>query len=224
MVTKTRCKYVIKTIVMLIIFNHSKFYRLIFISSYLTGSSEKASIANPCTPDRLKAMKFYFPYPNDKTKFLKCDLKGRVYVITCPEGLFYEPGRDSCGNDSILPETNKPCIVNNPCTPENIQQGRMYFPYPNNRHYFIQCDQWGVSWVVPCPDKFVWHQKILQCLPENAGMQSPCTEEAIRNGNFYFPYPPDKHKYIHCSGVHHFIIQSCGNMVYNDIVHNCLPG
>lgn len=180
-------------------------------------------IGNPCTPERLRAKELFLPHPNDNTKFLKCDLKGRVYVIICPKGLFYEPGRTSCGTDSNMPDSKVPVVTSNPCTHENIINSSMYFPYPNDTHYYIQCDEWGGAWLVACPDNEVWDQKIIQCVPENVSVKSPCTEEAWRKGILYFPYPPDKHKYFHCSGPNQGIIQSCGKMIYNDAIHQCLP-
>ena len=167
----------------------------------------------------------YFPHPNDNTKFLKCDMVGRVYVIVCPTGLFYEPGRDSCGTGSSLPKTKQRLTTNNPCTHENIMKNHMYFSYPKNHHYYIQCDEWGGAWLVPCPDNEVWNQNLTQCVPDSVEVKSPCTAEAISKGIFFFPYPGDKHKYIHCAGVAgDFKIQSCGKMIFNEAVRNCLPG
>lgn len=56
------------------------------------------------------------------------------------------------------------CGPNNPCTAENAQNGKFYFPY-SDPSKFVQCGQWGQCHIMPCPRGLNWDQTTLQCLP-----------------------------------------------------------
>ncbi|XP_014783160.1 uncharacterized protein LOC106878459 [Octopus bimaculoides] len=170
--------------------------------------------SNPCTPDKLRNKELIFPYPHDNTKYLKCDLKGRVYVITCPPGLHYHPIRQNCGDDHV---TNPKRIMSpkhsNLCTYDNIRQNLWYFPYPANKLFFVECDVWGRAWVVPCPPQTEWVSSVSRCVSNikttPSSLLNPCRLGEIAKGRVYYPYPHNSHRYIHCDDNANPWVQFC---------------
>lgn len=47
------------------------------------------------------------------------------------------------------------CDSNNPCTQENIDNNKLYFPH-DDANKFVQCDTWGKCYVKDCPPGLVW--------------------------------------------------------------------
>jgi len=58
--------------------------------------------------------------------------------------------------------TSYDCEDNNPCTPENIEKERFYFPGPTPGQ-FVQCSQWGQCYVMNCQPGLVWDDEAYTC-------------------------------------------------------------
>ena len=54
------------------------------------------------------------------------------------------------------------CQEKNPCTPENIAAGKFYHPH-EDKTKFVQCDQWGGCFEMPCGPGTEWDQDALTC-------------------------------------------------------------
>ena len=54
------------------------------------------------------------------------------------------------------------CDDNNPCTPENIDDGNFYWPAEDDDH-FVQCDEHGGCFVMPCAPGTEWNQELETC-------------------------------------------------------------
>ncbi|XP_069142451.1 uncharacterized protein [Argopecten irradians] len=136
------------------------------------------NVPNPCksNPDQ----SIYFPHPTDNTKFIQCDLFGRMFIVQCPAGETYVSTSTSCIDLSkpltAAPATSAPVVVNpavtsapatvgsNPCTQENIQAGNIYFSVANDITKFIECDMLGHPTILDCPDGLVWQESRLSCV------------------------------------------------------------
>ncbi|XP_033744939.1 uncharacterized protein LOC117330621 [Pecten maximus] len=135
------------------------------------------NVPNPCksNPDQ----SIYFPHPTDNTKFIQCDLFGRMFIVQCPAGETYVSTSTSCIDLSKpltpAPATSAPVVVDpvtsgpvavdsNPCTQTNIQAGNIYFSVANDITKFIECDLLGHPTILACPDSLVWQESRLSCV------------------------------------------------------------
>lgn len=92
---------------------------------------------------------------------------------------------------------------NNPCTQSAVEQGNVVFPHPYNANMYLTCDLTGRVYIVVCPQGTLFEQDSLQCgsggpSTGNRTEQveiNPCTAEQLFQGNFFFPYLGDHHKY-----------------------------
>ena len=146
--------------------------RVVFI--YLIFSDTWSNIPNPCQNNPQKAI--YLPHPTDGTKFIQCDLFGRMYIIQCPKGKSYDKSTASCTKRNVqIIVTPKPMLVVtttlkpqvnrlNPCSNANIAQGLIYFAYPMDNTKFIECDLLGKAMVLQCNAGLVWNQQRLSCV------------------------------------------------------------
>lgn len=138
---------------------------------------EKWNFPNPCTKENLEKGVLKFPHPTDVTKYLMCDLSGKLYIVQCPQ---FESYYQSC--QQCVGNTSSSCIVgkknstdSSPCTLANLQAGRFFFTYQADNTKFIHCDVWGKAWLMSCPGGEVWDQNILTCLTSGSGTQSGST-------------------------------------------------
>ena len=72
-------------------------------------------------------------------------------------------------------------VFSNPCTPENIKNGNFYHAH-HDETKFVQCDEWGGCFVMPCGPGTVWNQEALTCVHARQE-QSRCVCETRRNAN-----------------------------------------
>ncbi|GAB1605603.1 hypothetical protein Ahia01_000842400, partial [Argonauta hians] len=98
-----------------------------------------------------------------------------------------------CQKGHVFDSLSKLCMWN-PCTPYAIALHRFYHVYPYSKKFFIQCDQFGGIWVMPCPLGTVWNQLALTC--DHALPVKRC----YRNGPQYFPHPTNPNKFYQCTG------------------------
>lgn len=190
----------------------------------------------------------FFSHPSDTTKFLQCDIYSRMYIIQCPQGEVFslltsgcEPSQQQVVPPMVAPTTHRPPATvtvavptpaaSNPCTPQSVLRGQLYFAYPGDNTKFIECDLQGNPSVLSCPTLLVWNQSILSCLyaagtinsnpntptlnttptPQITANQpsNPCTMAAIQARRLFFPYPSDATKYIQCDLWGQAFVNSC---------------
>ncbi|XP_046338542.2 uncharacterized protein LOC124119916 [Haliotis rufescens] len=164
------------------------------------------NVTNPCSPGNACD----HAHTSDSTKFIRCDLKGNMYVTQCPGKAHYNPDTISCGSEPVKGGIS--CNVTNPCTPANIAKHRFHFPYPPNTSRYIQCDAFGKLWMRDCPSGTVWNDARRSCTgqsgvkPSALGTSTPSISQVTPvsigcNGNNNGALLPhaDPTKYILCN-------------------------
>jgi hypothetical protein len=63
---------------------------------FINAKSIQKEIVNPCTPDGLYTLQYYYPYPNDDSRFIECDPWGQMYVKMCSQGSRWNSWISSC--------------------------------------------------------------------------------------------------------------------------------
>ncbi|KAK7105718.1 uncharacterized protein [Littorina saxatilis] len=197
--------------------------------------STPVNFPNPCTPEHLEAGMVIFPFPYDTNSFIKCDYRGDAYVTLCPNSQTFNPSTRTCGYDA--PGTRLvrlPSEYPNPCTPAHIEAQYFYFEYTPDKRLFIHCDPWGNAWLEQCPVQEIWSESLLACIddrPQNAyttkspghTVANPCTKEALAGGRYFFPYPCDHTRFIHCDVAGNFWVQFCpGGTFFDPATYICL--
>lgn len=195
--------------------------------------SSPEEFRNPCNVESMGGGHTIFPYPYDPSKFIKCDFAGNPYVTLCPNRQTFNVATLTCGfttstgpGGHILP-ANYP----NPCTPEHIAAQYFFFEYTPDRSKYIHCDLWGNAFLEQCPVQQVWSQANTVCVEDRPSQPTatthrpvvnPCTPAALAAGHYFFPYPCDHTRYIHCdiSGI--YWVQFCpASMFFNPSTSTC---
>ncbi|XP_076436105.1 uncharacterized protein LOC143275716 [Babylonia areolata] len=185
---------------------------------------------NPCKAPGRKSSRF--PYAEDHSMFIQCDLLNNMYLTHCPPDAQYysaecemcvggpnSPSLTGCKGTTVQPTSGPYCgLDHNPCTKENILLEHFYFACPYNESYFIQCNIWGHAFVKRCPPHEVWRQKSLTCEYENT-LYNPCgTIPGVR----FYPYPPDPHYYVDCGAdMVPNILPCLAGLVWNPAIDTC---
>ncbi|XP_045165186.1 period circadian protein-like [Mercenaria mercenaria] len=141
------------------------------------------NVPNPCVNNVQSQV--YFPHPTDNTKFIQCDRYGRMYIIQCPENLVYSSTTSTCRQQATsvvtqgttmapMPGTQpgtQPAVANpnNPCTPDALAAGNIYFAVKGDDTKFIECDMLGHANVLPCSSGLVWNEGRLSCVYKFVG-------------------------------------------------------
>ncbi|XP_046559879.1 uncharacterized protein LOC124268905 [Haliotis rubra] len=185
------------------------------------------NVSNPCSPGNACD----HAHTSDSTKFIRCDLKGNMYVTQCPGKTQYNPDTISCGAEPV--EGGISCNVTNPCTPANIARHRFDFPYPPNPSRYIQCDAFGKLWMRDCPGGTVWNEGRRSCSSQS-GVTTTLKPSILRtstpsnscNGNnngAMFPHT-DASKFILCDhGA--AVVMSCPPSLQFDVsINRCNHG
>ncbi|CAH1787670.1 unnamed protein product [Owenia fusiformis] len=122
-----------------------------------------ASAMAVCSLDGVENGEIFHEHPEDNSKYIKCDECGNGWIIPCGEWKLWDQAKKTCIEDPNKPPEKVPGTCDpNPCTQDNIDKGNFYFPGPDAYH-FCQCDEWGGSFVMPCPPGLEWDQSILTC-------------------------------------------------------------
>ncbi|XP_060078237.1 uncharacterized protein LOC132557733 [Ylistrum balloti] len=184
-------------------------------------------IKNPCTSCAIADSHLVHPYPLDDNKYITCDGEDSHLITQCPIGERFSVAKQSCISSSDSEEeeeeeeeeedgsegngNSNDGIDGNPCTEAARAQNKYYFPYTPDRTKFIQCNEWGDRFIMPCPSGEIWFDEISSCAADALGEASsggtsgnPCTDNA---GKLVAHSNPAK--YIQCDngGVAH--IMSC---------------
>ncbi|XP_067667602.1 uncharacterized protein [Haliotis asinina] len=189
--------------------------------------------ANPCPQENIHGHALSFTHPFDKTRFIQCDLSGKMYITQCPPGEAYDVISHGCGSAIAATELPGRHIlsgnISNPCTAHDIRTGLLYFTHPKPDR-FIQCDTWGNPWVQLCPSSFVWDQTQLTCVSPELLSSKTTTATSVSvtkiqtsltttldpdicehpDGVGIYPHP-DPTKYIQC-------------LLGRELVQQCPPG
>ncbi|XP_069121966.1 uncharacterized protein [Argopecten irradians] len=98
----------------------------------------------------------------------------------------------------------------NICTKETLLAGITKFTHPEDPTKYLECDNQGKLYVVQCPQNESYYDACKQCIggdtpcvstpgtPLTHTISNPCSVEAILANKFFFTYPSDVTKYIHC--------------------------
>lgn len=147
-----------------------------------------SNVPNPCINNPQK--KIYHLHPADPTKFIQCDLLGRMYIIQCPKGDIYNAQTGSCTAGKVTTSVPNPRVtppattttkattvtttttratttaaaIQNPCSNINLAKGMVYFAHPKDHTKFIQCDLLGTQRIEQCKHGLVWNQGRLACV------------------------------------------------------------
>ncbi|XP_025091100.1 uncharacterized protein LOC112562218 [Pomacea canaliculata] len=193
------------------------------VYSKFCSSNNKVGYDNPCTLQALSQGRDVFPYPYDSTKFIRCDAIGNPYVTLCPSGLIFDSEALSCGNKGS-DHPGATLSANNPCTPANLRTGLFYYADPTSKTRFIQCDEWGNAWQMPCPSTQEWNQNILTCdYPKTAApvASNPCAT-AVLSGKYFYPHPCNHRKFIQCDASGKATEMNCpSNLFYDPNIMAC---
>ncbi|XP_069140831.1 uncharacterized protein [Argopecten irradians] len=199
-----------------------------------------AGITNPCTgTDTLG----YFSHPSDNTKFLQC-VQGQMFLVQCPTGEVYNPDSRTClppvAKTTPLPSvTISPGIqVTNPCSPQNLATGSIYYPVQGNIHKFIECSPDGSANLLDCPAQLQWDQTKKSCVYDHTQTQTvtqapntltgsgvdknPCVGQTVTNTGLFFSHP-DPTKFIQCDVAANAFVLSCpSGLVWNEFSTTCV--
>lgn len=69
-----------------------------------TISDSYQNVVNPCRSNANNRV--YYPHPRDQTKFLQCDVFGRMFVIQCPAGEIYNQATTTCIKQQVIYDEN----------------------------------------------------------------------------------------------------------------------
>merc|ERR1712130_703448 len=84
---------------------------------------------------------------------------------------------------------------NNPCTKEHTSKHGFHFKSCDSCCNFIQCDEFGNSWEMPCPENTFWDQKALTCNHNDGQCNEQCGIPKYIPPKKYTTQKPQKHVY-----------------------------
>ncbi|XP_060067892.1 probable endochitinase [Ylistrum balloti] len=198
-------------------------------------------ITNPCTGTEKIG---YYPHPSDNTKFLQCG-GGRMFLVQCPTGEVYSQDARTC-LPPVKQTTALPAVtissgtqVSNPCSPQNLATGSVYFPVPGNKHKFIECSPDGSANLLDCPSLLEWDQTRQSCVYSSqtqtqqptqdpntltgSGVdKNPCLGQTVTNAGLFFSHP-DPSKFIQCDVAGNAFVLPCPpGLVWNEYSTTCV--
>lgn len=139
---------------------------LVVALATLSASANVAPVEHPdCPLNGNPASPVHLPYPNDCTKFYKCDGKF-AYQMDCQPGLHWNnqaqwcdyPNKAKCDDSVPQPNPNENgIIVGHPdCDPDEDPATPTHLPYPNDCTKFYKCNQ-GNAHPINCPSNLHWN-------------------------------------------------------------------
>nr|AYK39577.1 peritrophin [Ruditapes philippinarum] len=117
-----------------------------------------------------------------------------MYIIQCPENLVYSSTTSTCRQSGGSIVTSGPTVApvpgtqpitntgDNPCTPEALAAGNIYFAVKGDETKFIECDMLGHPNVLPCSSGLVWNESRLSCVYKFQGSGSGSTGTGTGTG------------------------------------------
>ncbi|XP_067666686.1 uncharacterized protein [Haliotis asinina] len=149
-------------------------------------------VSNPCQAGAVST----HAHPSDLTKFIRCDVTGKMYITQCPNNETYNESTEGCSHEAIEGGNSSPLPSNiqDPCTSENLALGEFYFSFPGDESKYVQCDVWGKAWVKQCPDGLTWNNPHSSCTSTAMSSSVPCNSS---NDGTFFPHN-DPSKFYMC--------------------------
>ncbi|KAL5292688.1 hypothetical protein ACFFRR_011459 [Megaselia abdita] len=196
---------------------------LVIALGILAVAAKDAPIEHPDCP--LNGDPFnpvHLPYPNDCTKFYKCN--GKIaHQMDCQPGLHWNnqaqycdyPNNARCDPTAPQPNPGGGVIVGHPdCDPNEDPANPTHLPMPNDCTKFYKCDR-GNAHPINCPNNLHWNAQkdycdypgLAKCDPSIALVKSaPEQHSGCQNPNedpmnpTLLPFPGDCQKFYICNG------------------------
>ena len=122
-------------------------------------------------------------------------------VVECPKGTQYLEYRAECGYRIKNQYQNRTIYTGpSPCTRKSIMLRQFYFENPSDVSSFIQCDEWGIPYLINCRNSTVWSQPAYTCVHVDPVINfniSLC-KSAQKNLFGYHENPGDRRTFIKC--------------------------
>nr|KAG5700433.1 hypothetical protein BaRGS_010346 [Batillaria attramentaria] len=131
---------------------------------------------NPCSPDVIKAGQYYFAYSLDKHRYIQCDVWGGAWLKTCYTHHIWNDAAKTCVPDDLHEfdsTTVAPFEVTNPCTPQAIAAGTLFFPHPCDHTKYIHCDISGNYYIQSCSAGMFFDPSVFVCTPHDPQTHNP---------------------------------------------------
>ncbi|KAL5015332.1 hypothetical protein ScPMuIL_009602 [Solemya velum] len=203
------------------------------------------NIADPCSSN--PGRQIYFPHPSDTTKYIRCDVFGRMFITQCPPRESWNQATTRCiieqSTTQATAQTSSPDPFN-PCTTSALTDNRLYFAYPGDNSRFIECSLTGQANVLACPAHLVWSQVVHSCIYDFQTVQTtptsvtrpstgtvtigtstipnPCVTSVAATTSTYYS-TPDSGKFIQCDLEGNAFVLSCpANLVWNQFLSVCV--
>lgn len=103
------------------------------------------------------------------------------------------------GDNTIIYSGSNPC---------GSEKNVFYYPFPDNPHYYIQCDQMSNVFIQPCDIGEIWSQEILTCVPDLAEVKAvipetstdakPVESNPCQTSDLTYHQHPDKQHFVMC--------------------------
>lgn len=135
-----------------------------------------SSYPNPCTPDVIKSGLYYFAYSLDKHRYIQCDVWGSAWLKTCYTGDIWNDNAHTCVPDDLHEfdsTTVAPFVVTNPCTPQALAAGTLFFPHPCDHTKYIHCDIAGNYYIQACNLGMFFDPATFVCTPHDPQTVNP---------------------------------------------------
>mgnify|MGYP000013499203 CR=1 FL=1 len=122
----------------------------------------------------------------------------------------------------------------NPCTADNLRDGKLFFAYPGDERRYIHCTYFiGQATTGDCGEHHYFSEAVRTCLnnepydPDtgtfNEDVTNPCIETGTNGQLQYYEYPGDANKFIHCDQYGDAYIQSCrADLVWSQHSLSCV--
>lgn len=201
---------------------------LVVVLGVLSASASVASIEHPdCPLNGNPSSPVHLPYPNDCTKFYKCNGK-YAYEMDCQAGLHWNkqaqycdyPSNANCDNDDHgIGNFGDEIIEGHPgCDPDEDPAHPTHLPYPDDCTKFYKCNH-GNAHPINCPKNLHWnvekdycdYPNLAKCDASLVSARSASRETAEINpaclkpnedpqDPTLLPYPGDCEKFYICNG------------------------
>lgn len=178
------------------------------------------STPNPCTMENILNNKMRFPHPEYRNMYIQCKITGGREIVICPTGTYYNEQQSMC-NPYVAPPSNGSQLYTgpNPCTRQALAKRQFYFTNPSNNATFIQCDEQGIAFLVPCAANTIWSQKAYTCIHKSLALYNPCGSLNVT----YYPNPSSNTSFIRCDSNDVAFLMPCApSTVWSQTKQTCI--
>ncbi|XP_076438556.1 uncharacterized protein LOC143277563 [Babylonia areolata] len=131
---------------------------------------------NPCSPQSVQNGLYFFAYSNDKHQYIQCDVWGGAWLKDCAPAHVWNDQAHTCVPDTLHEfdkTTVAPFEVRNPCTPQALAAGTLFFPHPCDHTKYIHCDIAGNYYIQACPAGMFFDPATFVCSPIDPQVNDP---------------------------------------------------